>query len=179
MIDDPTAIQITGLLLAIFGVFFGGVGVGLYKMLSWQFQKETKETTEKTIKLRNAELYKIIGYNYWATFDMERDKKTKIDESLEAEYKKNLTVLINQAIEITQNGLDECKELDEKESEKILGDLKNNYAWYVKEMDNPTEEQKRKAMKFVDDLDKIYTKYSVSGNDWIDTIDQVRKEFKK
>ncbi|QMU54961.1 MAG: hypothetical protein GKS07_08765 [Nitrosopumilus sp.] len=159
----------------IFAVLFGGATYGLYIFLSSKFEKKTKETTSTVIRQKTAKLYLAIGYNSWQQFNMlnERIEKTKRTKE-EALAMKSM---LDYALDVTSDGLNELDGLDVDENEKSLCMLKNNYAYFLTEYDSWNSEDKKQAQILCDFISVRSIKYKDRKKDWYDTIKVVNDKY--
>lgn len=177
--DQANVLELLGILLAILGVILGGTSAGIYKYLSWKIQNNSRERTEEAMKQRNADLYLVIGFNYWFQFAIQHKKNTDDYSKQEKDsHNENLVGLLSQAITITKKGIESCIGLDEKKNEEIIGLLKNNYAYFVTELSDPIPVgEKKLAQAYADFLNTIQTKYPEHIDHWDDTVNRVKKRF--
>lgn len=85
---------------------------------------------------------------------------------------------LKQAIDVSKEASSIASQLDESipENEEALCTLRNNWAWYLMQVEEITESEKRQVRWFADYIEQRLGRFE-SHDSWIDTIIVVREKF--
>lgn len=155
--DYTSLLQI---ILAIIAVVLGGGFFGIYKILSYQLQKEAETKAHQTIKARIADLYGVIGYMYWRDYDITKDFQ-----------------YLEESIEHTRFALEECQEINEKDNELLICRLKNNLASYIIYRKDNKDGDKEIVAECVNYLRSRLTYHLDKQDTWSITIKEAKEKF--
>lgn len=148
------------IILTIIGAITAVITVTLYQLLTHKVQKDSEEKANKVIKAKIAHFYVTIGYMYWRDYELSRN-----------------TAYLEEAIEATQSGIDESKDLDETENEYLLCLLRNNLASYLIERTTKKPEDVRVVEDCIRYVRTKLSKYKEARADFANTIEKANKAF--
>ena len=159
--------------LAIAGVFVSAFGVGAYALLSQRIQKDIEKRTERSRKVSEVELSINSGLIYFDIY--------QISESVETSLRRSN---LNSAIAYTKQAYNDIvANLDEKEREieRLMIIIKNNWSYYIYESDKTiepvTEAEKRLALSFAEDISARSTKFTELTSELLETTKAVTGRF--
>ena len=165
--------------LAIAALAIAAFGYGTYKILSTQIEEKVRKNTEGRYHMSLAHQRTELGYMNWMLF-----KNSKEGSEIAKGY-------IDGAIRHTRIAFEEhAVELDDKEheAERLICDIRNNWAYYVSEKHYMSERydgfvgislrEQDQFLSFVDWIEERINDHPENATEYRDTIDTVRKRFK-
>lgn len=170
--DFKDALQIV---LALAAIAIGGLGLGVYKLLSQQVEANVARNAEKRLRIANA-IHKIdLGLVYYQFFLRSHqlttgDRMAYLDEAIKVTQE----AYVNEIAALNEN---------EREVERLLLQIRNNWAYYIYERDKVTspsqanQTDKKMALSFVTYIDERKMAHPDIAPDLIDTVERVRERF--